>query len=472
MKRSLLARLFFISCCIATAAGAAAQHFIAVQSENKQPYTLNINGVNLSAAKNGAVRISSLSAGTYTLVISSAAQKIAPQTFICTLDKEDQTYLFKNLGAAGWVLRNVKNGKVLAAVKTASVQPANAAAVQQIDFAHMLAQVANDPDLLTPTAWVYSNKPELPDGYDTSMPQAPVEENTAYVSATKGIIKAREEDVKGGTEMVFVDFNSNGGDTIHLIIPNTDVADNNTPDTLAVAKAAPVVDTALTAKNISVTDKQPQQTAADSSQVTAPAVTPPPTGNGDSLAVVKKLPPHPAAADTAQQVLIDTTENRPLGNPFFNKDSAATAPAISKPDTTEAAAGTAAPAIKGNAVAANTQSVVPGATAGNNATTAPVFARPGCDNMLNDKALDKLKHKIYLETDEKKMVDVATKFLKDKCITTQQVKDLGSYFLNDEARLNFFKAVYPFVYDYGNFTTLETYLIDKHYKEQFRAFLK
>ena len=92
--------------------------------------------------------------------------------------------------------------------------------------------------------------------------------------------------------------------------------------------------------------------------------------------------------------------------------------------------------------------------------------------MLNASGLEKLKRKIYLEKDEAEMANVAKNYLGGRCITTEQVKVLASYFSTDDARLFFFKTVYPLVYDYGNFGTLEKYMVDNNYKEAFRAMLK
>jgi hypothetical protein len=119
--------------------------------------------------------------------------------------------------------------------------------------------------------------------------------------------------------------------------------------------------------------------------------------------------------------------------------------------------------------------VAPPLTITADSATAPAaheLNRTDCKKMLTDAAAEKLEHKVYLETNEKKMIDIARNYLNGRCITTQQVKNLAGFFLSDDARLNFFKAMYPSVYDVGNFSTLESYMIDANYKQQFRAILK
>jgi hypothetical protein len=106
------------------------------------------------------------------------------------------------------------------------------------------------------------------------------------------------------------------------------------------------------------------------------------------------------------------------------------------------------------------------------ASSQVLLVRGDCNNMLNDNGAEKLKHKIFLETDENKMVEIAKKYLNSKCITVEQVKGLAAYFQTDDGRLNLFKALYPLVYDYGNFGSLESYMVDKNYKDMFRAILK
>jgi hypothetical protein len=94
-----------------------------------------------------------------------------------------------------------------------------------------------------------------------------------------------------------------------------------------------------------------------------------------------------------------------------------------------------------------------------------------CTKMFSDNDLDKLKKKIAGNSVDK-MIQTAKKYFQDKCITTEQVKNLGSLFPSDDARYSFFDVAYPNVYDISTFASLENQLVDPYYKKRFRAMLR
>ena len=53
-------------------------------------------------------------------------------------------------------------------------------------------------------------------------------------------------------------------------------------------------------------------------------------------------------------------------------------------------------------------------------------------------------------TDEQ-MVNESKKTFKSKCFTTEQIKNLGSLFLNEAGKFQFYEAAYPFSSDQGQF---------------------
>ena len=67
------------------------------------------------------------------------------------------------------------------------------------------------------------------------------------------------------------------------------------------------------------------------------------------------------------------------------------------------------------------------------------------------------------EDNDAGMIDVAKKFFKSRCFTTDQVKNLSVLFLKNEGKYNFFDVAYPFVSDEYNFSTLETQLSEGYF---------
>ncbi|HEY2727242.1 MAG TPA: DUF4476 domain-containing protein, partial [Parafilimonas sp.] len=95
-----------------------------------------------------------------------------------------------------------------------------------------------------------------------------------------------------------------------------------------------------------------------------------------------------------------------------------------------------------------------------------------CSNMVSDAELDKLRRKMFVQNNDNDMIQYAVKYLGKKCITTDQVKLLGSLFSSDYGRYALYDALYKYVYDYGNYSTLSSQILDPYYKKRFAAMLR
>lgn len=447
MKRVFLVRLAIFLGMIIFAVRLSAQHFISIQSDNKQPFTIQVNGISFNSTKAGAVRISNLSGGSYNLVISLAGKKYPPQNFTCSIDKSDESYALKNDSKKGWILKNLKSTEVIASStpQTPADQPV-AKNDEQLPpkasaFAQMLSQVIDDPELLKTTPWILSTKTGEPAAGSVAdmTAEEKATDTVAYVPDTKGVIKAVEHTVKDGTELVFVDFNAAGGDTIHIVIPSSE---NDGANDTAAAQVQNLVDNSSLVKTDTTVTQQAINPLADKN--------PDSTQKADSPTVNTK------PADNTEQVpAFDTSGNKQMGNPFFKGNTSA------KKDDNKV--------VSNNDTSAQAENVKP---VQQPVTKAVPAVRQDCKKMLSDNDAEKLKHKIYLETDEDKIMDITSKALSGKCINTAQVKQLASFFLSDEARYKFFRTVYPNVYDSGNFATLESFMIDRKYKSMFHDLIK
>ena len=61
---------------------------------------------------------------------------------------------------------------------------------------------------------------------------------------------------------------------------------------------------------------------------------------------------------------------------------------------------------------------------------------------------------------------------KQKCFSTEQIKNLSGLFLKEEEKYHFFDAAYPFVHDSQQFKLLESQLTDPYIITRFRAMLR
>ena len=95
-----------------------------------------------------------------------------------------------------------------------------------------------------------------------------------------------------------------------------------------------------------------------------------------------------------------------------------------------------------------------------------------CKANASDDDFLKLRKKMAAAGSNDKMVTVAKKAFKVKCFSTDHIKNLSVLFLDDAGRYQFFDAAYPFVYDSGNFSTLQQQLTDPYFITRFQAMIR
>lgn len=409
-------------------------HFIYIQADNKQPFSVELNGKYYSSSSIGYIILPKLTDGTYTLKINFAKNSYPEQNFTLNVAGKDYGYALKNFDDKGWGLFNFQTTDVVMNDKTTTTSLQNdqqpSTVTSSSTFGIMLADVVNDQSINTLTAADTSTSANEAKGksknnkdteftastsftdtvaatLDTMANPTAKNDNVAKASDTlkedtssdstsfntSGVIKAEEKVGKKGTDLTFIDFNGEHSDTIKAFIP-----------------------------------------AAGEKKSSAK------TTDTDALNSNAK-------ADQADSV------KGKVDNPFFGQSSSAdsvnTETAINKPTSATDENQTTNTAPANNALVNST-----------------------CSNMVSDGDVNKLRKKIITQTDQDAILQTVKKSLKNKCITTAQVKDLGNLFLNDENRYGFYDIVYPFVYDYGNYVSLQNTLIDPYYKSRFKALLR
>ena len=128
--------LFF--CISSFVVKAQQKHFIYVQSEDRQPFAVVLNGKVYSSSDYGYVIIPKLEDGDYNFTVSFPMNKFPDQSFACSINKKDAGYFLKN-STNGWALENMQTQKLIMSGATA--------ATQQNAFGDMLADVVNDSTL-------------------------------------------------------------------------------------------------------------------------------------------------------------------------------------------------------------------------------------------------------------------------------------------------------------------------------------
>lgn len=459
--------------CCQVFALAQQQHFMYIQSDSKEPFSVVMEKKRYNSSNTGYLIIAQVPSGAHTFSVVFPQKKYPVQTFSVTLQDQDAGFGLKNMGDKGWALVNLQTMQTVMAthaVKPAGNQPADAAKQPAANpaagqFGDMLAQVVDDPTLkeTTPAAAPPANN--LPQTQPVTTAQEPVKKDSAPAAtqpttaaaapvkkgktkpvetaepettntvadeaATRGVIKATQESKNEGTQVTFLDFNSKSTDTVKIFIPKTNeavaVADTVTTPTLTqptVAAAAPAAKSS----------KRKQRTS-------------------------KPLLPDDSTA---------TADNgKTVSNPFYTKPKeqvTSAAPVTTDAATTNAAVTAPVKTDSGNTATATTTTAA--------AEKPAVGYNSNCNGMASDNDLNKLRKRMVGAGDDDKMIEVARKAFKSKCYTTEQIKTLGQLFYTDETRYRFYDAGYPFVYDVANYSSLENMLIDDYYKKRFRAMLR
>lgn len=418
MKHFLSVFLLFFFTSIFFKTEAQQKHFIYIESEAQQPFAVVMNGKVYSSSDYGYVILSKLTDGNYSFTVSFPMNKYPDQSFKCVINKKDLGYKLSNT-SNGWALQNMETEKTVAANTTA----AN-------DFTNMLSDVVNDSNLTNKNIVFNNTKPDTvtvsastpatdTNNVASTVAATPVTNNTA-ADTTAQLLKISESKQDTGTNMVFVD-RTTGNDTIKVFVP----ADSMSSASNDIAS--------VPAGENSATSQPASETADSNIQKT------------DSSATT--------FLNNTSTDNIDTTTHA-VSNPFYKSTNQNTNSDVTTPPVT------------------NTNNAVSNSAPVNQSVKTTNAVREDCSNMISDNELDKVKRKMFVQGNDNDMVQTALKYLKNKCITTDQVKMLGNIFSSDDGRYSLYDALYKNVYDYGNYANLESQIIDPYYKRRFESMLR
>lgn len=419
-------------------------HFIYIQSDDKQTFTVSVNGTQYTSSEAGYVIVPKLSAAQYNLKISFPGNKYPEQSFVCQLNSADAGYALKNYGDKGWGLFNFQTLDLIMAGTTMQTEAKKAdTATAKNVFGEMLSDVVDDSTLTKNMVQEkpVEKKPAVEEKNiqkeddtkvaDNGISQSVVPEVLVPAAAVAVPVVANKEkksnakpenkqaikiisDVEAGEgrELIFAVPGKGKLDTIKIVIP----ADSNYETNMDSDVVAKSVQRDTVAKTLPVVTE-------DQSKVVTPADAK--TDGGI------KNPFYVPAAESAVVVADTKPVEKAVSDPLANADTE------------------------------KRKAVKEEQAAGRSADT------KDCKKMFSENDFDKLKHKMFIETNDDKMVEIAKKNFQGKCVTTAQVKNLAILFPSDEGRLKFFNAAFPFVLDTTAYSDLRNQLIDPQYKKQF-----
>ncbi|HEX6332850.1 MAG TPA: hypothetical protein VFZ78_01410, partial [Flavisolibacter sp.] len=98
--------------------------------------------------------------------------------------------------------------------------------------------------------------------------------------------------------------------------------------------------------------------------------------------------------------------------------------------------------------------------------------RPGrsdCKVLAGENDFLRLRKAMAGKFTEEGMINEARKSFRNRCFTTEQVRNLSALFLTASGKYQFFDAAYNFVSDQDQFRNLQSEIMDDYYLNRFKA---
>ncbi|MFZ1529881.1 MAG: DUF4476 domain-containing protein [Ferruginibacter sp.] len=408
MKRFLFFSLILLQ---ATFAIGQQVHFVYLQTENRQPFYVRLNEKLYSSSASGYLIIPKLQNGEYNLALGFPKNEWPVQNITVKVNNRDLGFSFKNFEEKGWGLFNFQNMEVLMAA--AGTQPQKPQTETSTDlFSSTLANVVNTPSIKEKPRTEPENAEEKPKELPAEKKQ-PENVSPTVVDTVAELSKAKPDAEK--IQAVAVPGEPlqelPAAEKISRINNYTD-ADGDTY--IYIIEYGGIKDTVRLFMPAGKVLPTPARAAVD----TVPAQRPPeekkqlPEGKkaGDNFLTMEL--PNPNAAQARQETPPVAAVN---GKLTFNSDCKAQA--------------------------------------------------------TNDDFL-KVRRKMAAASGDADMIAEARKLFKQKCFSTEQVKNLSALFLADEGKYQFFEAAYPFIFDTHNFSSLASQLSGEAYIGRFKTLVR
>ncbi len=405
--------IIMVLCIVYYTAGYAQQNnFVYIQADGKQTFYVKINGKLYSSSVTGYAIIPKLQKGDYQFEIGFPKNEYPVENIPVTVNG-DAGYALKNFGSKGWGLFDMQTMTTLTAGnKNTNVAESN----NDNGFINVLAEASGAPELKTPaksTTAPATTSTTTAQVTKTKKPEPEVvktpEEPIAIDASRNGITKISTKLEKAGRSATYISFENSKLDTIDIFIP---YASNKKTEEIKAEAIAPAQKEVVLAEPV----KQQAQTKPAKETTTAPVQ------NADSrfLDIEMQNPNTPASAQ------VNTNVSTP------------------KPPTT------LAPIVESSGI--------------------PSF-NSDCKAIATNDDFLKIRKKMAGEADADGMLKEARKLFKNKCYSTEQIKNLSVLFLSERGKYDFFDEAYRYVHDPQQYPVLQSELTEDYYIKRFQALI-
>jgi hypothetical protein len=515
MKRMLLFLCFAMT---VSMLNAQKIYFVYLQTENNDPFFVRIDDKLYSSSSSGYLILPRLKDSTYHFRLGFPGKDV-DLDFSTIINKKDHGYLVRNFGDKGWGLFDLQSLSIqMSTTKLKGTADVNKGGDSQVDaFTELLSKAADDPSLkqnvvlvkeeekkpvAVATVEKEEKKPDVTeavikeekkletntqasakqpekksDAVDKASDQKPGittavadqkkpepnaadnksdEKNMVAIGAASEkqndstaiaepkengykkslVTKISSADTREGLESVFVDEQNGNKDTIRILIP--------TGNKDAVAKDESKTDSTKDTRKFLEIDSKAKQPGTVDNEAKNQSIKWWPFGKKKDTQTTK-TPSQTKAQPTTK------SEEHKKWNPFAKKkDTLTKTPSQAKTQPTTKSA----EPKKWNPFASKNKTAV--------------AAGKKCETAAHEDFL-KLRRRMAEKTNDDAMLEEARKYFKEKCFSTEQIKNLSSMFLSNAGKYNFFELAHNNVTDKENFLSLQSELKDEYYVSRFKT---
>lgn len=411
--------MFFIAVLLVSLGVNAQQYqFVYVQTDNKQPFYIRVNDQLYSSSATGYVVVPKLQAGSYSLSIGFPKNEWPAQQIKVKVADKDMGFLLKNFDSKGWGLYNLQTMEVLSATTTQTVAASESSSTSNM-FSEVLADVVNTPSIKTPVKEVKIADASEPLKKEQGNPVVvtesaakPLQEPArAPISTVKKLSTLKDA---SGTVITYIADGPLSKDTVRIMLPAQESVLEAGEKVAEILTVIPVTQQPTTISEEKMVDAKPQKQSSSSKNT------------GDPKFLEIELPnPNNSSVPTTDKVI--PQQSVPAKSAVTSKEKEDAALEMINSD---------------------------------------------CKKMADEEDFYKIRKNMSAERGDDDMVNAARKLFRQKCYSTEQVKNLAMLFLTDEGKYKFFDAAYPYIYDSGNFSRLQSELTDEYYINRFKAMIR
>ena len=454
MKHQLFG-LFFIFLCISISVKAQQNHFIYIQTENKQPFYVRQDKNVYSSTASGYLVLSKLKTGSYDLVFGFPKNEWPEQNIHCSLEDKDLGYLLKNFGEKGWGLFNIQSLSVLTANENSKKNDV-VKEVRTDAFSNMLSTVVNDPTIRENEPVKQEVKKRITEDIKPSVALNSESKKEPLKKEVKE--EPKNESVKA-TELATSNVALNSEpqkEQVKKVINEPKIDSVKSWETVTL-KSNENIKKDYVENKVNITKKLANKTTEGLEMVYVDMA----NGTQDTVRILIPVEKE-ILENSSEKIVINNKPKEEIkekeANPVIvAKDE-------KKKETKFLEIELPNPNGKVNEVK--------GDSVRHQSIPQSQMINSDCKNLATNEDFLKLRKKMAAVENPDDMIVVSKKVLKTKCFTTEQLKNLSVLFLSDAGKYSFFDAAYPFVSDSQNYIQLESQLTETYYINRFKVMVK